>query len=196
MGRYRQSDPIGLRGGSFSTYAYVNGNPISHIDPRGLYGGTIAANGGSSCSNSVSGGSIQALAVIAAILTFEVGGAGGLAVEAAEDVEGLTLFRGVASDSPAFENAVNGIANPIGGDASMLEHSLGNTASNFTSWTSDYDVALQYATNQGATSGVILTSTFAPGAAISALPSVEVIMGESEFLVLDPVSGAIVTGVP
>jgi RHS repeat-associated protein len=38
VGRYTESDPIGLDEDYSSTYAYVNGDPIDLIDPEGLYG--------------------------------------------------------------------------------------------------------------------------------------------------------------
>jgi RHS repeat-associated protein len=35
VGRFMESDPLGLAGGSYSTYAYAGGNPVSNSDPDG-----------------------------------------------------------------------------------------------------------------------------------------------------------------
>ena len=43
-GRFPQSDPLGLKAGQFSTYAYVGNNPLNSTDPNGLQSSSQCGN--------------------------------------------------------------------------------------------------------------------------------------------------------
>jgi hypothetical protein len=108
-GRYVESDPIGLAGGSYSTYEYVRSNPLEFVDPKGLtawYGqatsyGVVAGVGAtftkyfltSQCVNGQS----------ASVTVYATGPAVGA------DIEGLPPVSGSYDDEVEFNDHTTGV---------------------------------------------------------------------------------------
>ncbi|MFY7814753.1 MAG: RHS repeat-associated core domain-containing protein, partial [Chryseobacterium taeanense] len=113
------------------------------------------------------------------------------------NVESTTLYRGVNSTSPGYENALQGIAKPRGGNATPLEHNTLTTESPYTSWSSNMSVAENFALRTSG-EGVVLTADI-PNSQLVQSPNLKsvnlvqspgTIVSESETLVKGPVTGA------
>lgn len=101
-----------------------------------------------------------------------------------EPEQTMTLFRGVHGKHPDLANAYMGIAIPLGGPFSALDHNRGHNNSMFTSWTTSIEMANYLAFRRGP-GGIILKQSF-PTSRLSFFDS----HGEGEVQVFGTIFGA------
>ncbi len=116
--------------------------------------------------------------------------------------EMVKIYRGINESHVGFDDAMKGITKPKGGDASAFEHNLGNTNSPFTSWTTDPDVAKNFALSPKG-GGVVLEKVV-PKSELFSSPNLNKVLlkgsggkivNESEVLLKGPIKEAKVSSV-
>jgi RHS repeat-associated protein len=99
----------------------------------------------------------------------------------------IEVHRGVRPDPrySQFDDALEGVARPHGGHSDPLRHQMGDTASEYTSWTTSHRTARQHA-SQGDATGIVIT-TKVP---VSRTTRPPLNLGEDEVLIRGTVTGA------
>jgi hypothetical protein len=180
---------------------YVKALPAVKYVSTVVSAGKAIVNGDGKALGNIAGGEAANTSVVLA--TAGAGAAAGKGVSALRGAasETTTLYRGVNEVHPGFAAANEGVAVPRRGVATAAEHNGGNTASNFTSWTTNPDVANNFALRPNG-SGVVMEVTV-PTSSTVASPSLlniqlkgsRTVVNESEVLLRGTVNGAKVTPV-
>ncbi len=92
--------------------------------------------------------------------------------------ETITLYRGVNESHAGFGNATKGTAVPKGGNATAAQHNAGNTASKYSSWTTNKDVAINYAKRPSG-NGVVMSKTVKSSSVVKSPSAKNVVLKQS-----------------
>ncbi|MBO9593975.1 MAG: hypothetical protein J7599_13790, partial [Niabella sp.] len=164
------------------------GQPAQTFTVQGISKGLQAAGVSEQKANTVAGYTDAGVSIV---LTAGVG----LAANASK-AEMVTVYRGVNESHPGFTDALKGNANPRGGTATAAEHNAGNTSSKFTSWTTNKNVAVNYAKRPSG-GGVVMSKTVKASSVVKSPSLKNVVLkqsgkkvNESEFLLKGKVRNA------
>jgi RHS repeat-associated protein len=116
VGRYAESDPIGLAVTSYSTFAYAGGNPVGDVDPLGLFTQQQLQNIIYNETASLSGPGIDAGSVAIAYVLQNRSNAGingGVASDALTQSAQSAIQNGVPAAVAAYNRAAAAAAKAI-----------------------------------------------------------------------------------